>query len=383
MKETTEYRGPKPQLNGFLSSHESPEKVVSITTEPDTVYIEEARDANNLNFDFTIKGLTDRKLVIRFIKAAVYDEAGNLVTYRHLNHNGVGTPGIHTIGKYEVDGRETLDIYNPFHSFPKTTPLRRLRYMFTFFDPEAKKEYYYGNIIVEPTVYHQKVKLIIPVKGMAAILDGHDFYSHHRRFSMSLVRKATDNAFQSNFSRYAVDFTVLGRDGNTRTMDPGEYSSNYDFHFTDVTRFYTHEADVYAPADGEVVGVVNYLDDLIDTSFDMDKAVQEERVADIAGNHVVIRHDEYEFSHLFHLLKDSVKVSVGDTVSRNQNIAKIGFSGAATTYSHLHYQLMDGAAFLKDNPLPCQFSDVLLLQGKEKIRFDRTSIDTGDIILQE
>jgi len=383
MKETAEYRGPKPQLNGFLSSHESPEKVVSITTEPDTVYIEEARDANNLNFDFTIKGLTDRKLVIRFIKAAVYDEAGNLVTYRHLNHNGVGTPGIHTIGKYEVDGRETLDIYNPFHSFPKTMPLRRLRYMFTFFDPEAKKEYYYGNISVEPTVYHQKVRLTIPVKGMTAILDGHDFYSHHRRFSMSLVRKATDNAFQSNFSRYAVDFTVLGRDGNTRTMDPREYSSNYDFHFTDVTRFYTHEADVYAPADGEVVDVVDYLDDLYGTSFDMDKAVQEERVADIAGNHVAIRHNEYEFSHLFHLLKDSVKVSVGDTVSRNQNIAKIGFSGAATTYSHLHYQLMDGAAFLKDNPLPCQFSDVLLLQGKEKIRFDRTSVDTGDIILQE
>lgn len=383
MKMTTEYRGPKPRLNGFLSSHESPEKVVSITTEPDPVYIEEARDANKLSFDFTIKGLTDRKLVIRFIKAAIYDEAENLITFRHLNHNGVGTPGIHTIGKYEVEGRETLDIYNPFHSFPKTMPLCKLRYMFTFFDPEAKKEYYYGNIIIEPTVYHQKVRLTIPVKGMTAILDGHDFYSHHRRFSMSLVRKATNNAFQSNFSRYAVDFTVLGRDGNTRTMDPREYSSNYDFHFTDVTRFYTHEADVYAPADGEVVGVVDYLDDLYDASFNMDKAIQEERVADIAGNYVVIRHNEIEFSHLFHLLKDSVRVSVGDTVSRNQIIAKIGFSGAATTYSHLHYQLMDGEVFLKDHPLPCQFSDVLLLHGKEKVRFDRTSLDTGDIILQE
>ena len=383
MKETTEYGGPKPRLRGFLSKHQSPEKVVSITPEPDTVYIEEAREANRLNFDFVIKGLTDRKLVIAFIKAAVYDEGGDLITYRHLNHNGVGTPGIHTIGKYEIEGRETLDVYNPFHSFPKSMPLCRLRYMFTFIDPDTKKEFYYGNTIIEPTVYHQKVRLAIPVKGMTIILDGHDFYSHHRRFSMSLVREATDNVFQSNFSRYAVDFTVLGRDGNTRTMDPGEYSSNYDFHFTDVTRFYTHEADALAPADGEVVAVVDHLDDLYGASFSMDEAIREKRVADIAGNRVIIKHNESEFSHLFHLLKDSVGVSVGDTVSRNRIIAKIGFSGAATTYSHLHYQLMDGEDFLKDNPLPCQFSDVSLLRGKEKIRFDRTSIDTGDIILQE
>jgi murein DD-endopeptidase MepM/ murein hydrolase activator NlpD len=166
-------------------------------------------------------------------------------------------------------------------------------------------------------------------------------------------------------------------------MDPSEYPSNYDFHFTDVTRFYTHEADVHAPADGEVVALVDHLDDLYSISFNMDEAIQEGRVADIAGNRVVIKHNESEFSHLFHLLKDSVNVSVGDTVSRNQIVAKIGFSGAATTYSHLHYQLMDGEAFLKDNPLPCQFSDVSLLRGKEKIRFDRTCIDTGDIILQE
>jgi len=49
MNETTGYNGPKPRLGGFLSNHISPEKVVSITPEPDTVYIEEARDENRLN----------------------------------------------------------------------------------------------------------------------------------------------------------------------------------------------------------------------------------------------------------------------------------------------------------------------------------------------
>ena len=206
----TKHKGVEPHLSGFLSDHESPEKIVSITVEPDVTYIEEARDSNNLNFDFIVEGLTEKKLVIKFIKVAVYDEAGNLITYRHLNHNGVGTPGIHTIGKYEIEGREVLDVFNPFHSFPRTMPLNRLRYMFTFIEPESKREHYYGNVIVEPSYYHQEAKLTIPVKGTITILDGHDYYSHHRRFSMSLVRKATNNAFFSNFSRYSVDFTLLG-----------------------------------------------------------------------------------------------------------------------------------------------------------------------------
>ena len=383
MRVTTDHEGVRPQLSGFLSDHESPEKVVSITVEPDVIYIEEARDSNNLNFDFIVEGLTEKKLVIKFIKVAVYDEDGNLIKYRHLNHNGVGTPGIHTIGKYEIEGREVLDIYNPFHYFSKTMPLSKLRYMFTFMEPETKEEFYYGNIIVKPSCYRQKVKLNIPLKGMMTILDGHDYYSHHRRFSMTLVRTFTNNAFQSNFSRFAVDFTILGEDGNTRKMNPGEYPLNYDFHFTDVTKFYTHGAVVFAPAEGEIVDVEDNLDDLFGSPFDMDEAIRKDRVADIAGNYVVIKHNKGEFSHLFHLQRGSVQVAIGDMVSRGQPIAKIGFSGAATTYSHLHYQLLDGADFLKDNPLPCQFSDVFLLRGKEKNRFDRISVDTGDIILQE
>ena len=382
MKKTTEYKGEKPQLLGFLSNHSSPEKVVSITTEPDTIYIEESRELNTLNFDFILEGLTEKKLVIKFIKVAVYDEDENLVTYRHLNHNGVGTPGIYSIGKYEIDSKETLDIYNPFHSFPKKMPMSKLRYMFTFIEPETKKEYYYGNIIIEPTIYHQKVELTIPVKGLITILDGHDYYSHHRRFSMSLVRKITNDAFWSNFSRYALDFTLLGKDGNTRQMEQQDYSSNYDFHFNDVTKFYTHGAGVYAPADGEIVRVVDGLDDLYGSSFNLDRAIQDEKVEDIAGNYLVIKHNEYEFSHLFHLLKDSVIVSVGEKVERSQPVAKIGFSGAATTYSHLHYQLMDGDDFLNDNPHPCRFSNIQLVQGKELVYFKKTAIDTGDIIIQ-
>ncbi len=370
-------------LKGVLSNHESPEKVVRISVEPTTIYFEDGRDSLYLNFDFVLENLTTNKLVIRFIKVAIYDRANKLVTFRHLNHNGVGTPGIHTIGKFEMDSKETLDVFNPFHRFPKDLPLDHLRYMFTILDSETKKEYYYGNVIVRPKRFDQLVALSLPLKGLLTILDGHDFYSHHRRFAMSLVRRVTNDRFLSNFSRYAVDFTLLGVDGNTRAMTSDEYSENYDFHFKDARKFYTDGVVVYAPAKGEVVDYVDDLEDLYESQFDMDDAIKRDCVSEIAGNYVVIRHNEWEYSHLFHLRKGSTSVSKGDIVERGQAIGMIGFSGAATTYSHLHYQLMDGPDFLKDNPLPCRFSDVTLVLGSKRMRFDDLSIDTGDIIWSE
>ena len=370
-----------PALIGILSDHESEEKVVKIHAEPETVYFEEGRVSRNLNFDFVIEGLTNRELVLRFIKVAVYDEKGNLVTFKHVNHNAVGTAGIHTLGKHTIKGLELLDIFNPFHSFPIDLPVHRLRYMFTLVDTDTKEEFYYGNVTVYPGQYKQKVRLQIPMKGLLTILDGHDFYSHHRRFAMSLVRQVTNQKFASNFSRYGIDLTVVGPDGNTRRMAPGESIENYDFHFRDARDFYTHEATVFAPAEGAIVRVVDHLEDLYDTPFNMDAAIAKDAIEEIAGNYIVIKHNDGEYSHLFHLLKGSAKVSEGSEVKSGQEIAKVGFSGASTVYSHLHYQLMDGPNFLTDAALPCRFSDVTLLYGSRPVKYDLLSVDTGDFIL--
>jgi hypothetical protein len=88
------------KLADFLSNHMSDEQVVSISTEPATIYFEDARDSYNVNFDFILENQTDDELVLKFIKVAVYDKQKNLVTYRYLNHNGVGTPGIHSLGNF-------------------------------------------------------------------------------------------------------------------------------------------------------------------------------------------------------------------------------------------------------------------------------------------
>ena len=370
----------RPKLKGFLSNHSSDEKVVSIIAEPETIYFEKVRDSLNLNFDFVIKGLTERELIIKFIKVAVYDENHNLITFRHLNHNGVGTPSIHTLGKFEINGEETIDIFNPFHNFSKEMKIDHLRYMFTFTDKETKEEFYYGNMQVKPINFHQKIKLFLPFQGLLTIIDGHDFYSHHRRFGMTIVRNVTSGKFASNFSRLSADFTLVGPDGNLQELKADEFKNNYDFHFSDVKKFYTHGIDVIAPADGKIVDVVSNLEDLYSIPFNMDKAIQENSIEDIAGNYIIIQHNNQEFSHLFHLLKNSITVKVGQKVKQGEKIAKIGFSGAATTYSHLHYQLMDDKNFLKDNPLPCKFSDVVIIQGSTEKRYKEIILDTGDFV---
>lgn len=372
---------PQISLKGFLSDHSSSEHSVSIKTEPSCIYFEDGRDSLELNFDFILTNETENELTIRFIKAALYDSRDRLITFRHLNHNGVGTPGMHTIGKYTITGKETLDLFNPFHRFPKNLPVDHIRFMFTFLNHKTKTEQYAGNIVVSPRLYAQKAVLSLPLKGVLAVIDGHDFYSHHRRFAMSLVRETTNGQFKSNFSRYGFDLTVIGTDGNTREMSPEEHQQNYDFHFSDARKFYTDGATVFAPAGGDVVDVVSNLEDLYDKKFDMDKAILEETVRDLAGNYVVIKHNQGEFSHLFHLKQNSIKVREGQRVERGTPVGEVGFSGAATTYSHLHYQLMDGADFLRDNPLPCKFSNVELLLGSVTREYDELSIDTGDILI--
>jgi len=368
-------------LADFLSDHMSEKRVVSINTEPATIYFEDIRESFNVNFDFILENQTDDELVLKFIKVAAYDKQNNLVTFRYLNHNGVGTPGIHSLGNFELKAREKTTLYNPFHSYSKSMEIAYLRYMFTYADKNTRQEYYYGNIVVTPVFYSQTVDLELPIRGTSTILDGHDYFSHHRRFSPTIIREFTNQQITGNFSRYALDFVLIGENGSLRRLPDDALATHYDFHVNDATNFYSDKSLIYSPADGVVVEMVNNLDDLYDSQFDMAKAVEAEQVKSIAGNYIVIKHNDHEFSHLFHFLKDSIKVKKGQQVKVGQPLGLTGFSGAATTYSHLHYQLMDGKNFLTAESLPARFTNITLLLGNRKIHHDEVALDTGDIIL--
>jgi len=370
-------------MEGFLAGHSSPEAVVAIAVEPATIYAEEGRDGLHLNFDISLTGLTDRILDLVFLKVAVYDADDRLLSFRYLNRNAVGVAGIQTLVTTRLEGKQILHLFNPFHTFPEGMQIDHLRYMFTFRDSDTAEEFYYGDLAITPRAYEQEVELDIPVRGLLTILDGHDYFSHHRRFDMSIARAATRGAMETNFARYALDFVHIGEDGNTRRIADDEPTANYDFRFPDARRFYSDMAPVFAPADGTVVTKVNDKPDQYENPFDFDRAIAEGRVHDLAGNYVVIHHNDHEFSHLFHFRQGGVDVEPGDSVRRGDRLGTIGFSGAATLYSHLHYQLMDGPDFLTAEALPARFRRVTLLHGNVGETCVNVAVDTGDIIWVE
>lgn len=356
---------------------------MDIGVEPETIYAEVGRHGIHLNFDFSLTGLTERTLDLVFLKVAVYNEDDQLLTYRYLNRNAVGPAGIETLVATRILGTQRLHLFNPFHTFPTEIPIDHLRYMLTFRDVKTLEEFHYGHVIVKPVAYQQCVELALPVRGLVTVLDGHDYFSHHRRFDMNIARVATRGAMETNFARYALDFGHIGEDGNTRRMPGDERDANYDFRFPDATRFYSHGAPVFSPAAGKVVVAIDGRPDHYESPFDFDAAVAAGRVHDLAGNYLVIRHNDREYSHLFHLLSGSVNVKSGEPVESADLLGRIGFSGAATVYSHLHYQLMNGSDFLTAEPVPARFRRVTLLRGPVRETVSNAPIDTGDIIWAE
>jgi len=129
-----------------------------------------------------------------------------------------------------------------------------------------------------------------------------------------------------------------------------------------------------------IVEAVDDLEDMYDAPFDTDRAIQEGRIRDIAGNRVIIRHNEREYSHLYHFKRRGLVVSTGEPVEEGQLLGAIGFSGTATVYSHLHYQLMDGADFMHAQALPVRFSDVTLVRGQKQVHVARLAPETGDFL---
>lgn len=83
---------------------------------------------------------------------------------------------------------------------------------------------------------------------------------------------------------------------------------------------------VYAPADGEVIKVVNNYKtrDSSGTSY---------------GNYILIKHDNNTKTRVAHLKYKSCLVKKGDKVKRGDKIATMGDTGHATGY-HTHYEVI-------------------------------------------
>jgi hypothetical protein len=354
--------------SGTLISEDNRDEPVTITIEPKDAYIETRGRERRLNFDLLLHNGGTQPLRITKIEVSVCDSHGALAFRRYLDENGVPC-GICTLPERVVPAGGSLDVFNPFHTFPAEMPLNRLHYQLLFDSAEGKQPNLLRFISkaeadVYPTAYAGKTNLVLPLHGRIYVFDGHDFYSHHRR--QDVFRRGH---FQPNSVRYAYDLMAMDAEGNLYRGDRFKKEN-----------WLSYGMPVFAPAAGIVVDAAS---DIPDNTYREEHVVYTELPEGVdpvgLGNHVTIDHGNGEFSILVHMKPGSVAVKKGDGVSQGQQIGAIGFSGD-TFLPHLHYMIMDGTDERTSRGLPSYFSGFRRVLGTRIQNVSRGQIDSGDIL---
>jgi len=327
---------------------------VVIKPKPEQPIIENGEHNNYLNFDFIISNTTKDTLTLTRLEVQLFDKNNRLIQQKFLDNNGTA-PSINTIPEKQWNGVSESLIFNPFHEIHSLT--EKLEYTFTFNNSvEVKKT-------VIPVHYKQSVAFSLPLKSKLLVYDGHDFYSHHRRFNyeFSPIKQL---GFKGNFMRYAYDFVILNEDGK-------QFKGNGE----ENTDWYGFGSDVLAVADGEIIALETNQKD--DKSFDI-PSLKTNPLA-LYGNYVVIRHADGVYSMYGHLKQQSTAaLQKGLKVKKGQKIGQIGTSGSSF-FPHLHFEIRNNTNHDAEG-LPSYFDNYTLFLGSTKKDMKRGGINTGDIL---
>ena len=342
------------------------ENELRITPGPGKIYIEKSGSGQVLNFDFIVENRTDQKWRIKYIEISVFDTGAKLVTRKFVDESG----GIQTIANRELDGGTSTLVFNPFFLFDHQMELHSLRYIFILASAvgnegrdETEKVI---ETIISPEYYEPKTGLCLPVRERALIWDGHDFYSHHRRFNY-FHPMLQHFGFRTNFQRYGYDFVHVNGEGE---MFHGNHENNEDW--------FGFGKPVYATASGRVADFFDGMPD--NRSFNEMEIASREMV--VFGNYVIIDHQNGEYSCFAHLQQGSIQVRQDQEVQKGQVIASIGASGSSL-FPHLHYELRNGLGAKEVDGLPSYFRDFRRILGVNSIDVQFGQIDTGDIVEAE
>ena len=137
--------------------------------------------------------------------------------------------------------------------------------------------------------------------------------------------------------RYAIDWVQIDEKGSTYR---GEAKDN--------RNYYCYGAEALAAADATVVEVKDGIPE--NTPGEASHAV-EITLETVAGNHVNLDLGGGVFAMYAHFQPGSIRVKVGDKVSRGQVLGLVGNSGNSSE-PHLHFQLMDRNSPLGSEGLP-------------------------------
>lgn len=80
------------------------------------------------------------------------------------------------------------------------------------------------------------------------------------------------------------------------------------------------------------------------------------------SNYIIIKHKNNEYSLIYHILKNSFKVKVGDIVKTGQVIALVGNSGN-TNRPHIHFQVQDRFNFDNAISLKITFKNIKITKN--------------------
>lgn len=207
----------------------------------------------------------------------------------------------------------------------------------------------YGSCIPNAGNYRCKVKYSLPFKDSWTVVNGG-------------VDKGSSHSWNIPTQRYAYDFLMLDNNGKSFARDN-----------TKPADYHCYGKEVLAPADGEVIEAASgYSDSLILGNGQVDCSAR-----DIRGNHILIRHNEGEYSLLAHLQPDSIRVKNGDAVKRGQCLARCGNSGNSSE-PHLHFQLQNGVSFYSSAGLPVELEGISATPTPNYSIYDPRPIPSAD-----
>jgi Peptidase family M23 len=363
------------ELSAAMSSDTLKTGTLEIAAKPTRPFIEKHKNQQFVNFDLLVKNAGHTAYALVSIKLSVFDGQGKLEIKREMNENG-RPPALNVIGEHLLRPGAVIDIFQPFYSFDSDIDLNRMHFDLLFMregHPALPAAFTADEIVsvdAHPRSYNP-ASFCLPLQGLLVVHDGHDFYSHHRRYNLADRFMANPaNAVSANL--YAYDFMKTTISGQLYLGDP-----------TEKEHWLSYGASIFAPAPGWVIEVVS---DLSENFFDATGEARSPQDAELRdpngfGNHVKIRHADGRVSWLLHMQHGSIAVKVGDHVHGGQFIGKIGFSGDSL-FPHLHYNVTDTSNYPSQG-VPSYFRDYARIIGHKQFRALRGQIDTGDLIRAE
>lgn len=143
---------------------------------------------------------------------------------------------------------------------------------------------------------------------------------------------------QSLNQKFAFDFLKTEKG---EVLKSGKWEENSDF--------YTFGAKIISPGKGIIIRVIDTVQDNVLGKIN-------ENVP--PGNHIVIDHENGEFSFLAHFKIGSIEVNEGDRVEPGDFLGLAGNSGRSDV-PHLHYHLQTGKEYNEGEGLPIQFKNYM------------------------